>query len=286
MRPSFYDPELKYRLSIFDVETEQLRPILVTDRLIEAPNWHPDGTVIVNCEGHLFQINPNDPKLTAISIENLEDLNNDHGITPDGRSLIVSDSPDTGSSIIYIVPYSGGRPSQVTDASPSWWHGISPDGATLVYTARRNGVFDIYNCPFDGGIEKRLTDGFDHTDGPDYTADGAWIWFNGSRHGSMDLWRMRPDGTNLERMTSGASVDWFPHPSPDGKTVLYLAYEEGTEGHPRNHNVELRLLRLKDGSETCLAQIFGGQGTINVPCWEPNSSRFAFVDVLKVGLLA
>ena len=99
----------------------------------------------------------------------------------------------------------------------------------------------------------------------------------------MDLWRMRPDGTDLERMTSGPSVDWFPHPSPDGKTVLYLAHEAGTEGHPRNHNVELRLLHLKDGSETILSEIFGGQGTINVPCWEPNGSRFAFVDVLKNG---
>ena len=283
MKPLLYPSELKYRLSFFDIETGQIKPILVTDRLIEAPNWHPDGTIILNCEGCLFRINPVDLKLIPIPIQGLNDLNNDHGITPDGRSLIVSDSPDTGSSIIYTVPYSGGRPSQVTDASPSWWHGISPDGKTLAYTARRNGVFDIYSCPFEGGVEKKLTDDFDHTDGPDYTADGEWIWFNGSKSGSMDLWRMRPDGTDLERMTSGPSVDWFPHPSPDGKTVLYLAYEAGTEGHPRNHNVELRLLHLKDGSETILSEIFGGQGTINVPCWEPNGSRFAFVDVLKNG---
>ncbi len=283
MRALPYASELKYRLAIFDIETGKIKPILFTGRLIEAPNWHPDGTIILNCEGCLFRVNPADPKLIPIPIEGLKDLNNDHGITPDGRSLIVSDSPDSGSSIIYTVPYSGGRPSQVTDASPSWWHGISPDGKTLAYTARRNGVFDIYSCPFEGGVEKRLTDDFDHTDGPDYTVDGKWIWFNGSKSGSMDLWRMHPDGTDIERMTSGTSADWFPHPSPDGNTVLYLAYEAGTEGHPRNHYVELRLLHLKDGSETCLSEIFGGQGTINVPCWEPNGSRFAFVDILKDG---
>ena len=157
MKPLLYPSELKYRLSFFDIETGQIKPILVTDRLIEAPNWHPDGTIILNCEGCLFEVNPVDPKLIPIPIQGLNDLNNDHGITPDGRSLIVSDSPDTGSSIIYTVPYSGGRPSQVTDASPSWWHGISPDGKTLAYTARRNGVFDIYSCPFEGGVEKRLT---------------------------------------------------------------------------------------------------------------------------------
>ena len=164
MKPLLYPSELKYRLSFFDIETGQIKPILVTDRLIEAPNWHPDGIILLNCEGCLFEVNPVDPKLIPIPIQGLNDLNNDHGITPDGRSLIVSDSPNTGSSIIYTVPYSGGRPSQVTDASPSWWHGISPDGKTLAYTARRNGVFDIYSRPFEGGVEKKLTDDFDHTD--------------------------------------------------------------------------------------------------------------------------
>jgi len=274
---------MKYRLSIFDLERGRAQPVLVTDRLIEAPNWHPDGTIIVNGEGRLFRVSPTDPDLVPIAIEGLQDLNNDHGITPDGNTLILSDSPQAESSIIYTVPYTGGTPSRVTPATPSWWHGISPDGGTLVYTAKRDGVFDIYRCPVEGGAEQRLTEGFDHTDGPDYTADGAWIWFNGSRQGSMDLWRMRPDGADLERMTSGPSADWFPHPSPAGDGILYLAYAAGTEGHPRNHDVELRLLNVEDGGETCLIEIFGGQGTINVPCWDPGGGRFAFVDVVKDG---
>ena len=284
---------MKYRLSIFDLERGQVQLVLVTDRLIEAPNWHPDGSIIVNGEGRLFRVNPADPDLVPIPIEGLQDLNNDHGITPDGNTLILSDSPQAESSIIYTVPYGGGTPSRVTPsrvtpsrvthATPSWWHGISPDGRRLAYTAKRDGVFDIYRCPVEGGAEQRLTEGFDHTDGPDYTADGRWIWFNGSRQGSMDLWRMRPDGADLERMTSGPSVDWFPHPSPRGDGILYLAYEAGTEGHPRNHDVALRLLNVDDGSDACLIEIFGGQGTINVPCWEPGGGRFAFVDVLKDG---
>ena len=279
---------MKYRLSIFDLEREQVQLVLVTDRLIEAPNWHPDGSIIVNGEGRLFRVNPAAPDLVPIPIEGLQDLNNDHGITPDGKILILSNSPHPNTSTIYTVPYSGGTPSRVTPsrvthATPSWWHGISPDGRTLAYTAKRDGVFDIYSCPVEGGAEQRLTEGFDHTDGPDYTADGRWIWFNGSRQGSMDLWRMRPDGADLERMTSGSSVDWFPHPSPRGDGILYLAYEAGTEGHPRNHDVALRLLNVDDGSDACLIEIFGGQGTINVPCWEPGGGRFAFVDVLKDG---
>ena len=274
---------MRYRLSFCDVKTGQLQPIFVTEKLIEAPNWHPDGTLIVNGDGQLFRIDPKHPSLTPIPIEGLKDLNNDHGITPDGKTLIISNSPQPMASSIYTVPLAGGTPTPVTRTSPSWWHGISPDGTTIVYTARRNGVFDIFRCPIEGGEEQRLTEDFDHTDGPDYTADGAWIWFNGERQGSMDLWRMRPDGTDLQRMTDSPSVDWFPHPAPDGRHVLYLAYEAGTDGHPRDRDVELRLLDAETGDETCLVSPFGGQGTINVPCWAPGGDRFAFVDVLKDG---
>jgi Tol biopolymer transport system component len=272
---------MTYRLSIYDVITGQINPVLVTERLIEAPNWHPDGYLLVNGEGLLFRVNLDNPDLEHIRIEGLEHLNNDHGITPDGTTLIVSNSPEPFSSVIYSVAVQGGVPKKITPQSPSWWHGISPDGNTIAYTANRSGVFAIYTCPFVGGKEQKLTERFDHTDGPDYSPDGEWIWFNGAREGSMNLWRMRHDGSDLERMTDDCSDDWFPHPSPDGKHVLYLAYEAGTEGHPRNKDVELRLLSLSEGKTRTLLPLFGGQGTINVPCWNPSGTGFAFVDVLK-----
>ena len=272
---------MTYRLSIYDVITGQINPVLVTERLIEAPNWHPDGYLLVNGEGLLFRVNLDNPDLEHIRIEGLEHLNNDHGITPDGTTLIVSNSPEPFSSVIYSVAVQGGVPKKITPQSPSWWHGISPDGNTIAYTANRSGVFDIYTCPLVGGKEQKLTERFDHTDGPDYSQDGEWIWFNGAREGSMNLWRMRHDGSDLERMTDDCSDDWFPHPSPDGKHVLYLAYEAGTEGHPRNKDVELRLLSLSEGKTRTLLPLFGGQGTINVPCWNPSGTGFAFVDVLK-----
>lgn len=273
---------MTYRLSIYDVITGQINPVLVTERLIEAPNWHPDGYLLVNGEGLLFRVNLDNPDLEHIRIEGLEHLNNDHGITPDGTTLIVSNSPEPFSSVIYSVAVQGGVPKKITPQSPSWWHGISPDGNTIAYTANRSGVFDIYTCPLVGGKEQKLTERFDHTDGPDYSPDGEWIWFNGAREGSMNLWRMRHDGSDLERMTDDCSDDWFPHPSPDGKHVLYLAYEAGTEGHPRNKDVELRLLSLNEGKTRTLLPLFGGQGTINVPCWNPAGTSFTFVEVLKV----
>src|SRR5690606_39149738 len=174
--------------------------------------------------------------------------------------------------------WGGGTPVRVTPNSPSYWHGWSPDGATLAYVARKgDGPYDVCTVPAVGGEERRLTSGFAHTHGPDYTPDGAWIWCNGQTGGRMQLWRMRPDGGDVQQMTDDERWNWFPHPSPDGRHVLYLAYEPGTIGHPRDKEVELRLLPAEGGAPRVLLALFGGQGTMNVPNWAPDSRRFAFV---------
>ena len=271
---------MRCRLAIHDLATGGAETVLVSDRLIEAPNWHPDGYLIVNCDGRLWRVPLDRPDLRPIDTGHATACNNDHGLSPDGRTLAISDRSRTDGSCIYTVPVGGGTPVRVTEGVPSYWHGWSPDGARLAYVARRDGAFDIHTIAVDGGAETRLTRGFDHTDGPDYTPDGAWIWFNGQRDGSMDLWRVPAGGGAPERMTRGDSVDWFPHPSPDGAHVLYLAYPPGTEGHPRERPVELRLMPAEGGAGRSLRAVFGGQGTINVPCWAPDSARFAFVELV------
>ncbi len=266
-------------LAIFDLESRRSETVLRTPRLIEAPNWTPDGkTLIVNGEGSLFRVELGGmAKLARIDTGFARQLNNDHGVSPDGRSLVISDSTETGMSCIHTLPIAGGEPQRITEKTPSYWHGWSPDGATIAYCGARDGIFDIYTCGVEGGMEIRLTDGRGHSDGPDFTPDGRWIWFNSSRSGAMQLWRMCPDGTALEQMTDDSHVNWFPHPSPDGGHVLYLAYANGVAGHPRDHDVELRLMPAEGGATKTLLSLFGGQGSINVPCWEPGSRRFAFM---------
>ena len=190
---------------------------------------------------------------------------------------MISDATEDGASVIYTLPASGGTPRRVTEHARSYWHGWSPDGQTLTYTAKRGETFQIHTIPVTGGAETRITEGFDHCDGPDYTPDGAWIWFNGEKDGAVDLWRVRPDGRDLERMTEDADVNWFPHPSPDGEWVVYLAYAPGTQGHPADRDVALRLMPASGGAARTLTTLRGGQGTINVPSWAPDGKRFAFV---------
>lgn len=245
---------------------------------IEAPNWHPAGDLIVNGDGRLFRVPLAAPALHPIDTGFATSLNNDHGLSPNGRTLAISDKTETGASCIYTLPIGGGTPRRVTPLTPSWWHGWSPDGTRLAYVgARKEGPVTLYTCALDGQDEQQITHDFDHVDGPDYTPDGQWIWFNGERDGAVNLWRIRPDGTDQEQMTFGDSVDWFPHPSPDGAHVVWLAYPPGTQGHPGGCDVSLRLMSSDGGTERTLTELYGGQGTLNVPSWAPDSQRFAFM---------
>lgn len=265
-------------LCLCDPVSGDVEPVLRTERLIEAPNWTPDGlALIVNGDGLLFRVPLDDPQLIEIDTGFAKALNNDHGVSPDGRTLAISDKTETGQSLIYTLPIGGGVPKRVTSEGPSYWHGWSPDGATLSYTGRRGPTFQIFTCPVEGGSETCMTTNFDHCDGPDYSHDGRYLWFNGEVDGAVDLWRIPARGGVPERMTDDADVNWFPHPSPKGGEVLYLAYAHGTREHPRDQDVALRMLAEKDGSTRTLVELFGGQGTINVPCWAPDGDRFAFV---------
>ncbi|MGO4438192.1 TolB family protein [Rhizobium sp. RAF56] len=269
---------MRSEVAIYDLETRTATAILQSNELVEAPNWTRDGkALIVNSNGRLFRIDLAHPEMIEIDSGFANRLNNDHGISPDGSLLAISDSTKDGMSAVYTLPVGGGLPRRVTENVPSYWHGWSPDGATLAYVAKRDGTFQIYTCALEGGEEFQVTRGFDHCDGPDYTPDGKWIWFNGEKEGEVALWRIRPDGSGAEKMTADERVNWFPHPSPDGKHILYVAYEPGVKSHPRDQDVELRLLPAEGGHPEILLSLVGGQGTINVPCWAPDSKTFAFV---------
>ncbi len=212
--------------------------------------------------------------------------NNDHGISPDGTQLAISDnSQGDKESQVYVVPIGGGAPRQITHTTPSYWHGWSPDGKTLAFVGQRNGDFDIYAIPAAGGEEMRLTTAKGLDDGPEYSPDGKYIYFNSERTGHMQIWRMKPDGSEQEQVFSDDLNNWFPHISPDGQWMVFLTYGAEVNGHPENKDVMLRLMSLDPKAEkkiTVLAKFFGGQGTINVPSWSPDSKRLAFVSYMLV----
>ncbi len=278
--PVVREPSTVYStLETMTLPSTDRRVVYLTPKRIEAPNWLRDGrTLIYNSEGRIHRIAASGGQPEAIDTGFATRCNNDHGLSPDGKLLAISDqSQGRHQSLIYTLPIGGGKPTLVTPTGPSYWHGWSPDGRTLAYCADRGGEFDVYTIPAEGGTETRLTTAAGLDDGPEYSPDGRWIYFNSVRTGTMQIWRMRPDGSEQEAMTADGFNNWFPHPSPDGRSLVFLSYEKDVIGHPANKDVTLRRMTLADRKVDVLARFFGGQGTINVPCWSPDGRRIAFV---------
>ena len=269
-------------LETVDVATGERTVRKRFDSLIEAPNWLPDGnTLLYNAGGSLWLFDLASGESRKVDTGSAARCNNDHVLSPDGRQVGLSSAGPEGRSLVYVAPLSGGEPRLVTPVGPSYLHGWSPDGRTLAYCAERGGEFDIYTMPVEGGEETRLTDAPGLDDGPEYSPDGRYIWFNSVRSGLMQVWRMDADGQNQTRMTwDEESNCWFPHLSPDGKQVAYIAYKKGDVSpgdHPPCKHVEIRLMDA-DGSNTrTLVRLFGGQGTLNVNSWSPDGTQLAFV---------
>ena len=275
-------------LEIYDLETRTHRVVKEFPYVIEAPNWTPDGKwLVINIGGKLYKLSPDGKSdLIQIPTGDITQCNNDHVVTADGKWIGLSSNDPANkqyNSFVYVVPFEGGQPRRITPDGPSYLHGISPDGKTAAYCAFRGPEQeqDVWAMPVKGGKEVRLTDAPGLDDGPEYSPDGKHIWFNSVRTGRMQVWKMRANGKQQTQMTFDEDLNsWFPHISPDNQKVVYIAYHD-YEVDPGSHiadlNVQLRLIPAAGGKPETLVEFFGGQGSINVNSWSPDSKQFAYV---------
>ncbi|HYG24018.1 MAG TPA: biopolymer transporter TolR [Verrucomicrobiae bacterium] len=275
-------------LEILDVHSGRLEKIHQSKQPFEAPNWTVDGKALIyNNSGRAgnwgslvrFDLATRTPVFVNTGFANRN--NNDHVLSFDGSMLGISDqSAPGGESTIYTLSATGGIPKRITPRTPSYLHGWSPDGKWLVYTGGRSSKYDIYKIRSDGGSQEvRLTDSPGLNDGPEFTPDGKYIYFNSTRGGRMQLWRMKPDGSEQEQVTNDEFNNWFPHISPDGKWIVFISFPGDIDprDHPYYKQCYLRLMPFAGGTAKVIAYVYGGQGTINVPSWSPDSRRIAFV---------
>jgi TolB protein len=248
----------------------------------EAPNWMPDGSkLLFNENGSLYTIPVSGGTPEKLNTGTANRLNNDHVISFDGKLVAISHSPEGSGSQIFVLPISGGTPKQITNRAPSYLHGWSADNKEVYYVAQRDTpVYNIYKNSVNGGKEVQLTfNKSGHVDGPEGSPDGKYIYYNGSQTGTMQIWRMKPDGSNKEQLTFDEYNDWFPHVSPDGKWIVFISFSTKVSpaDHPSYKRVMLRLMPANGGSPRVIAYLYGGQGTINVPSWSPDSKHISFV---------
>ena len=265
-------------LQVISMRDRDRQVVYHTADHIEAPNWSRDGKYFLfNSNGHIYKLPVTGGKPELLDTGAAVRCNNDHGISPDGTLFAISDQSQGGGASVYVLPIAGGTPKRITKATPSYWHGWSPDGKTLAFCGERNHEFDVYTIPVEGGGETRLTTAPGLDDGPEYSPDGKYIYFNSVRSGLMQIWRMKPDGSGQEQVTFDDYNNWFAHPSPDGRWIVFLSFPKEVTGHPANKDVTLRMRAVAGGDIVALGKFFGGQGTINVPSWSPDSQQVAFV---------
>jgi TolB protein len=284
---------LRSRVLIYDLHDGSSHLAYAADSIWEAPNWSPDGKyLIANSGGGIYkfllkQDGTAEPERLAIPAG--YQCNNDKAISPDGKKIAFSATvPPHKGSQVFLADADGSNVKLMASESPSYFHGWSPDNKTLAFVAQRNGSgqYDIYSMPANGGPEKQLTSNVHQDDGPDYSPDGKWIYINSDRNGKEAIWRFPAEGagpndTKAELVVNDGLEDWFPHISPDGKKMVYIGYPAGTPTHnPRDVHIELKLVTLdhgKVGSTKTVVEGIGGQGTMNVNSWAPDSVRFAYV---------
>lgn len=273
-------------LCIMDIETGTVTELKTFDYVIEAPNWYQqdDNFMFYNSDGHIFRYDIASGESIMLESGNCIHCNNDHVISPDGKWIAVSHSDSGWESKIYIFPIEGGEPRLITPNYPSFLHGWSPDGKELAYCAFRmhekEMCVDVYSISSEGGEEKQLTKNAGFNDGPEYSPDGEYILYISTQTGLMQNWRMKKDGSEPVQLTFTDRNNWFGHYSPNGQKIVYLSYSKDgldpTE-HLPNMQVQLCLMNADGSDDHVILDFFGGQGSINVNSWNPDSKRFAFV---------
>ncbi|TAL65110.1 MAG: hypothetical protein EPN88_09995, partial [Bacteroidetes bacterium] len=275
------------RMEIINVFDGKRKVIYEKPGRFEAPNWMPDGKkLLFNMDGLMYKIPVEGGDPEKLNTDFANHNNNDHGVSFNGKLLAISHQRDGlpgGGSTVYVLPIEGGVPKMISEKTPSYWHGWAPNNKEVIYVAMREGktVYNIYKNSIEGGKEVALTDikAGEHVDGCEYSPDGKYIYYNGNHTGTMQIWRMKPDGSGREQLTFGKYNDWFPHISPDGKWIVIISFPPDIDpnSHPSYKRVMLRIMPAAGGEPKVIAYLYGGQGTINVPSWSPDSKQIAFV---------
>jgi TolB protein len=230
-------PVLFSALETVTVSSTDRRVVYVSPTHFEAPNWSRDGTYyLFNSDGHILQLPVAGGTPATIDTGSANRCNNDHGISPDGKTLAYC-AQRNGEFDIYTIPAAGGEETRLTrakglDDGPDY----SPDGQYIYFNSERTGQMQVWRMHADGSAQEQVT--FDDLNNwfPHISPDGKSMAVlsyekNVTGHPPNKDVQLRlmnlADGQIkvLARLFGGQGTINVPSWSPDGLKVAFVSYE-------------------------------------------------------------
>lgn len=235
---------------ILDVQTKELKRLTKTPDAAESnPKWSPTGNYVAFVRGPFGQ------ELSFVDVNTGEEKSvakgpfiGEFAWSPDGR-WICFNKRDSANNVtdLYIVPWSGGEPVNVTKA-PLWNGTIvwTKDGKNIVFRGRHtDDNTNIFVLPLEREKEKLDEDEGDRGRG---TGDGRE---EKGKEGEKKLPEVRIDFADIHKRIRRLTVTVFDEGSfavsPDSKTVIFTATSVDQP--------ELWSVPLEGGSLTRLATV-------------------------------
>jgi Tol biopolymer transport system component len=162
------------------------------------PDWSPDGKWIVYTakiqEGELIAVSAVDDETRRLTFHPASDAF--PKFSPDGKTIAFS-SDRNGFQNIWLLPFAGGEPQQLTFDQEAGGLGMcwSPDGQFIYHVAMQSGVRNIWKVAVNGKYREQITDYRYATHNvhrmTSLATDGRELFF-AVQERTGDLWLMKP----------------------------------------------------------------------------------------------
>ncbi len=158
-----------------------------------------------------------------------------------GGRIVFSAARDGDDADLYLLDLTTGLEEPLTrndaqDITPA----VSPDGQRVAFVSNRDGDREIFTVDLDclrgenaaatcEAAARQITDNAVEDRSPAWTPDGRAILFasDASFAGRFNLYRISLDGRDLTRLTESEEDEDHPSASPDGRYIVYAAWQEG-----------------------------------------------------------
>jgi TolB protein len=224
----------RFTLRVADSDGEGGQVALSSPEPIISPAWSPDGKQLayVSFESQKAVVYTQDTSSGARrAIANFRGSNSAPAWSlPDGQTLAVTLSRDTGSQL-YLIPSTGGTPRRLTtssaiDTEPAF----APDGRSLYFVSDRGGGPQIYRTSLSGGSVERITFNGAYNISPAVSPDGRTLAYISRQGGGYRLYTLDLGGSGGQpQALTDSNDDESPSFAPNGRLIIYASRAQGRD---------------------------------------------------------